>query len=272
MHIEPLESCIAQAVIAAANGLSVTFTEMGAVKIGGDLRGGSADGNIFTEIDRSGYIEAFRIASIFIGGSIIAGDNSDTGDLTKCASIRALRDIGSVTVKGSIIGHRGSQGDSLVYITARGQETPGSTSDVAIKSLKIGGSVEHARILGGYSVALQPINGNASIGPVSVGGDWVASDLTAGVRDDATTMLDNYFGDGDDQLIGSDTDALIARISSITIKGTVVGTGASGDHFGFVAQQIGKFKSLGFTATLTSGTDAPIELSIVTGDVTVREV
>jgi hypothetical protein len=245
---------------------------MGAVKIGGDLRGGSADGNIFTEIDRSGYIEAFRIASIFIGGSIIAGDNSDTGDLTKCASIRALRDIGSVTVKGSIIGHRGSQGDSLVYITARGQETPGSTSDVAIKSLKIGGSVEHARILGGYSVDLLAANGDASIGAVSVGGDWIASDLVAGAKENATPALDDPFGDDDDVTILADSDALIARISSITIKGIVAGTAASGDHFGFVAQQIGAFKAARFTATLTAVTDAPIELSPVTGDVTIREI
>ncbi len=44
------------------------------------------------------------------------------------------------------------------------------------------------------------------------------------------------------------------------------------DHFGFVAQQIGSFKALGFTAALTAGTDAPLELALTTGDVTIREV
>jgi hypothetical protein len=52
----------------------------------------------------------------------------------------------------------------------------------------------------------------------------------------------------------------------------VTGSFAAGDHFGFVAQQIGVFKAAGFTAALTTGTDAPVELSLATGDVTVREV
>jgi len=47
----------------------------------------------------------------------------------------------------------------------------------------------------------------------------------------------------------------------------------SGDHFGFTSVTIGKFKSLGFTAPLTSGAIREvIELSPITGDVTLREV
>lgn len=46
----------------------------------------------------------------------------------------------------------------------------------------------------------------------------------------------------------------------------------AGDHYGFVAQQIGSFKSLGFTAALTAGTDAPLELALSTGEVTIREL
>jgi hypothetical protein len=72
---------------------------------------------------------------------------------------------------------------------------------------------------------------------------------------------------------GADTDAIIARIASIAIKGLVAGTDTmSTTHFGFTAQQIGAFKSLGFNATLTIGTDSPINISPITGDVTIREV
>jgi hypothetical protein len=57
----------------------------------------------------------------------------------------------------------------------------------------------------------------------------------------------------------------------VKIVGDVIGTAAAGDHFGFVAQQIGAFKAGGFTAPLTSGLDV-IELSPTTGDVTIHEV
>jgi hypothetical protein len=72
---------------------------------------------------------------------------------------------------------------------------------------------------------------------------------------------------------GAATDAIVAKIASITIGGTVTGTASSGDHFGFVAQQIGAFTAGGFTAPLTSATDAPIDFSFGTGhDVTLREI
>ena len=81
------------------------------------------------------------------------------------------------------------------------------------------------------------------------------------------------FGTTGDAVINNAGDALIDRIASVTITGFAVGTGSpSPDHFGFTAQQIGAFKARGFTPVLTDGTDAPIELSPITGDVTLREV
>ena len=41
---------------------------------------------------------------------------------------------------------------------------------------------------------------------------------------------------------------------------------------GFTAQQIGSFKSLGYTAPLNSDTSAPIELALTMDDVTLREM
>ena len=66
-------------------------------------------------------------------------------------------------------------------------------------------------------------------------------------------------------------DTLVNRIVSVQITGVVIGTEGGSDHFGFVAQEIGSFKSLGFTAALTAGANL-FELSLTTGDVNIREV
>jgi len=253
------------------SGAITSFGEMGAVNIRGDVIGTSVTGPSTASIDYSGYIGGGRIASIVIGGSLIAGiDNSITLDLFHNGSIRVIDDIGAITVKGSLIGHSTSNGFSPVIISARGQETPapGATSDVAIKSLKVGGRVEHAQILAGYDSNLNPANGNAQIGKVSVGKDWIASDLVAGVKD---TSADG-FGDRDDVLINMTADTVIAKIASIAIKGAVLGSSAEADHFGFVAQSIGSFKAAGFKAPLSAASSDFILLSPATGDVTVREV
>ena len=235
----------------------LVFGNAGPVKIGRDLIGGSITGTQPNLFD-SGYIACNRIASVFIGGSIIAGlDDSTTGALFKNASIRVNDDIGPITVKGSLIGRANDRGDSLVIIQARGQNTlqPGATTDTAIASLSIGGEVRNALVLAGFNSVLGQANADASIGAVKVGGNWTASSLVAGVRDSGA---DGY-GINDALQTVSNDPALIARIASIAIKGVVTGTATAPDHFGFVAQQIGSFKSLGFAPKLTTATDVPIE-------------
>jgi hypothetical protein len=144
-----------------------------------------------------------------------------------------------------------------------------ATTEVVIKSLTIGGSVKNADILGGYYDG-QAVNRTAQIGAVKVKGDWIESNLVAGVQN-ATSNPAN-FGDNLDVLITptGPNPAILSKIASITIGGQVIGSTTS--HFGFVAQQIGSFKSAGFTAKLTTGTDAPIELALVQGNVTIREI
>jgi hypothetical protein len=245
--------------------------DMGSVRIGRDLVGAGITG-LTADLFGSGSIESNgRIGSVFVGGSIVSGiDTSTAGSLTNNASIRAADDTGSLTVRGSLIGNSNPDGDSPVIISARGQAAPGATTDVAIGKISIGKYVENARILAGYSIGLSPVNGDAQIGAVTVGGDWVASTIVAGVHDGA----DDLFGTVDDAVIAGGTPGIVSRITSIKIGGAAYGTpAASGaDHFGFVAQQIGSFKCLGYTAALTPGTDAPLELTLTTNDVTVREV
>ena len=253
------------------SGEVTSIGNIGPIKIGRDFTGGSvlgADSNFNT-----GYIQSLgRIASISVGGSIISGIDDSTGTLGTSASIRAGKDIGSLTVKGSIVGNSAAGQLSSVIISAVGQATPGATSDLAIGKITVGGRVERAQILAGYSTALVATNGNASIGPVKVGSHWIASDLVAGVQDDADAALDDAFGDADDQLIpGFGGDALVARIASIAIKGVVIGNASSTfDRFGFTAEQIGSFTASGAKFPLTAGADTFV-LSPLTNDVTLRD-
>ena len=256
-------------------GSIVSDGNLGPIKIGRDLTGGSVTGS--GTLDASGYIgsTAGRIVSVAIGGSIISGIDNSTmnqagGDLTRNASIRAADDIGSLTVTGSIAGNRGTNGDSLVFISARGQLVKGTTTDLAIGKVSVGGLVEFVQILAGYKTDLTAFNGDAQIGAVTVGGDWIASDLVAGAKNSGSPK----FGDMNDAPIGGGSATITAKIASITIGGQVVGTPspATTDHFGFVAQQIGSFHAGLFAAVLTAGTDPAIQLSLPTADVSIHEV
>jgi hypothetical protein len=129
------------------------------------------------------------------------------------------------------------------------------------------GDVRFAQILAGFDDNQAPINADAAIGKVKVGHDWVASSLVAGAQDAGAAG----FGVGDTlQSIGN--TPLIARIASITIKGSVTGSLAAGDNFGFVAQQIDKLVIAGRSIALTAGPSNNNVLIAFTDDVHLLEV
>jgi hypothetical protein len=237
---------------------------MGPVKIGQDIIGGSASSS--ASFSQNGSIQGQRIASLFVGGSIRAGVDDSSGTLTGSGSVGALDDIGSITVKGSLVGSIGAGGDlTFAVISAGGQAglSAIAKNDVAIKSIRIGGRVELALILAGYYPALQPKNADAQIGTVIVGGDWIASKLIAGVE----AGPNNVFGDSDDQKITNigqlgfkDTadqngEGAVSRIAAVVIKGRALGTAASTDSalFGIEAQHIVSIKVAGVTVPLSAG-------------------
>src|SRR5262249_30902645 len=160
------------------------------------------------------------------GGSIIAGiDTSLGGSLLESASIRADHDIGAILVKGSLIGNLTANGVSPVIISARGQAAPG-TINSAIGTITIRGPVELASIFGDYTTILTPTSDGAQIGAVTVGRDWIASNLVVGVinrgADDAPggtgINADNVnFGDVHDYAIAF--GPIGHRIASIVIGG-----------------------------------------------------
>ena len=235
---------------------------LGPVVIGGDIRGGSAFG--LSSLDRSGYVQGKNIAGVTVGGSIVGGLwDGPPGTLTKSGSVRADERLGPVVVKGSLVGTSASP----VYITARGPT--GAGTGRAIASLTVGGRVEFAQVLAGYNSDLVGQNGNARIGPVLVGHDWIASTVAAGVL-----PVNGLFGDADDAPLEPVDDGIVARITSITINGAVLGTVGGSDHYGFVAQQIGSLTVGGTTYPLSLGAGNDLAGLAVgaTGDLRVREV
>jgi hypothetical protein len=117
-------------------------------------------------------------------------------------------------------------------------------------------------------------NGDAQIGAMTVGGDWVASSLVAGV--DAGG--DGLFGTSDDVKGGiTDTPGIVSKITSVTIGGLALGAPNStnpSDGFGFVAQQIGSLKVNGFDIAVSAGTaNDLLGLNVgLTGDLKLLEV
>jgi hypothetical protein len=224
--------------------------------IGGDIAGGTGS--------NSGRISAGTIGSIKVAGSVLSGFTSQSG------WISAQQSIGTISIGGNLIGFQSTP----VAITAAANDDATDTVDLVIKSIKIGGRVEFANILGGFDTTGVAVNPHAQIGSVTVGGSWVGSSVSAGIA-----PVNAFFGDADDAPPGMNgTEAPVSRIASIVIGGAIHGTVAMGDHFGFVARQIVKFKVNGTALPLTAGpgnddpmANDPMFLLALTGDVRLRE-
>jgi len=189
-----------------------------------------------TDIDVDG-----RLATITVGGSMLDGSSIEAsflgtvkinGSLLDNSSVNAGKTIGSIKVGGDLVG------DSALNpkITAFGPDTlPARGPAVAIGSVTVKGSVESALIETGLRS-----NPDASIGKIAVGRAWLGSNVHAGVKD----QLDNFYGDGTDVssngVPGDPTR--FSTIASVVIKGQAVGSAATNDTFGIVAEQIGKAK------------------------------
>ena len=209
------------------------------ITVAGMVEGGNGD--------HSGYVEiGGRLGTFTAGGLMDAG-------------IRVANDLGLLKVSGNVI-------DSI--IAARGESGLVGKTDVAIGSVKIGGSVSNTSILAGYDVFGSAANAHAQIGEVRVTGNWTASVLAAGV----VAGTDGLFGTADDRLMaGAHRGKIIATIAKVIVGGIVEGTLGTSDHFGFIAELIGSFSSNGSALALTKSGGQTFELGTHT-DTTVREV
>ncbi len=251
-------------VIQAGHNLEGTATnvnaQIGRVNVGGNW----VESDLVTGIEK-GNAGAFTVkgvvtdAELRVGGSLA----SFTSGAVSGSLVRAGNDLGAVTVASLL--------DST--ISARGQAVPGSRTDLAIAKVTVAGNVTNSEILAGYNLGGVAVNADAQVGAVVVGGEWRASSLAAGVAD----VEGDGFGDADDRLIGTGgVTALVARIAEVTVKGGVFGTAADSgedpeatDHYGFVAQQFGKFVvgtqvyNPAVSAELAAGTTQDVALRVV---------
>ena len=222
---------------------------IGVVSIGGNVSDSSNGG---AALSASGKIDAVKIK-----GSILAGQDGS-------GIIAGV--LGPVTIGGDIAGTEVRQ----VIIAAAGTQATQGTTDLAIASVTVKGRVESTSILAGYLNGSTPTNADAQVGKITVGGNWVRSNLVAGVN-----SVDAVFGNVDDVIIAEvgQVPGIIASIASITIKGSVLGTFGGTDLFAFTAEEIKVVSIGGVKVKLESGASndnlvAPGE----TQDVRIREL
>ena len=237
--------------------------DLGAITIGGALRGGAAanSGALFA----TGDIGVVRIGQGIIGGAgAQAGSVEAGGSIAKITLGNSL--VGGSLIAGGKLGAIDIGGDAAgARIFAKGTLLPANDARaIAIESLLVRGTVRSSDIFAGYDRAGAPANADAQIGAVVVTRDWIASDLVAGVR-----ATDAFFGNADDAP-SSGGNAIVSRIASILIAGQALGTLAPGDHFGFVAEAIGSF-AIGATVFPLTSALGQVFAAGATGDLRVRE-
>jgi hypothetical protein len=210
---------------------------------------------------------------------VVIGRNIDGSDGGQAAGLLLVRgDLGSLTVKGSVIGGADRSGivvggtikklsvagsvtspdiDHPVTISALGiVGAPSAKGAIALKSLKVGGDVLNAEILAGFRINGVAANADAGIGKVVINGKWTSSSIAAGVADST--------GDGygrNDTLIAGGSSTILSRIASITIAGAVAGSDAAGQHFGITAEQVGQLKVGKARQPLVAGSADALDLA-----------
>jgi hypothetical protein len=127
----------------------------------------------------------------------------------------------------------------------------------SIASVAVGKSAISSQILAGTDA----VSANAvNIGAVKVGGDWIATNLSAGV---GGTM--GSYGDTTDTQL-----AATSKITSVSIAGIIVGGATSQSHFGFDAESIGSFTCNGIKLRLPTTFPANIPLDPILNDVAIE--
>lgn len=240
------------------SGVIQSKSAMGTIRIAGDLVGGSST---YTGIIWNYTLgdSVKPMGSVQVGGSIRSGTGTNSG------VVYADHGLGSLTVGGGLIGTAAQP----VRIWAYQLASPPPTANLVIRSINIKGRVEFADIRAGHADGYS-LNADAQIGTVTVGGDWIASSLTAG----ALTGNDGLYGTADDTVAGAGTNdpGRFSRIDSVSIGGQMLGTDAGIDTFGIVAQEVKKLRVGGTLVPTAVGKSNDDFFMGITGDLKVREI
>jgi hypothetical protein len=180
--------------------------------------------------------------------------------------------VDQMVVEGIVTGSKLSFSQPLKQLNIKGNvEASKIAFGQSVGKFTVTGNVEATQILAGYDATFAPVNPDAQLGAVTIGGVLRASDVVAG----ASHGADGIFGTADDVLPTSGR-GVVARIASITVGG-VEGSATPGDGFGIVAEEIGKLRigsALVGLSKKSSNDLTPIPLlpSGSTDDLFVREV
>jgi hypothetical protein len=244
----------------AYSGFIVAAGGIKTVTIGQNLTGGA--GNHTGEV-----LVGTAIGTVKIDGNIEPGTGSFSGAVVAPSSLTSLtvegnigagaivnagKELGALTVGGSIEG----TSSAPVIFSAQGRLDMVAKTDVAFGSIKVTGSMSYAVVLGGYDNTLTPQDPNAQIGAVTVGGNYTASDLVAGV---VGTMNGNsfVFGTAADAPITTgvvaDIPDIVSKIAGVTIGGMVAGDSISDASYGITAQDVISVKVGSTTEPLLAG-------------------
>jgi len=194
------------------------------------------------------------------GSSIVAVDSQ----FKYGPKIVAEQKIGSINVKGSIVGTKSTR----VTIAVGGEVNVAfGENELVLGNLNVGGRVEYTNVLAGWDDISDPSNADAQIGTVHVGGDWVASNLTAGAKPGA-----NGWGTPTKITGGIDDAKTISKIGSVTIDGQIIGDPAGPEDFGFIAEEVGAFTVDGLSIPLKAGNGNDLIAVGSTFDTTIDEI
>ena len=258
--------------VLGASGVSgysgIIYAPSGTVKsvhIGADLVGGSTGAGEAGFM--TGAIIGENIGTVRIDGSLIAGHKDGGLGLAGSGAIMANHHLESVSIGGNVLGNI----DNFALISAVGQVSQGSTSDVGIGKVTIHGDSTFTNILAGFSSIGSSISADSQIGTVTVDGTWTAGNVAAGVQ-----RTDAYYGNaGDKSIVGLYDTGIISRISKVILRGGIAGTPAPGDSFGIVAEQVASVVVNGSPIDLTGGASndlVPVDTGVMTNDFHVLEV
>jgi hypothetical protein len=245
----------------------------GRVFVNGDLTKATLDGSIIGRLgDINIYVQG-NVGSLMVGRSVLSG--TVTSDFAS-PQIVVEGNAGKITIGGDVIGPTGPFDQASLRV------------DGTVGSLTIGGSVNGTTELGviirladkvnafgqgvgsvlikgstlnmqlGVSVTFT--NSQSEIGSITINGAFVSS----GIAVSGTIGMDGKYGTDDDTITASSV------INSLTIKGAVYGTSATGDSFAINAGKVVKARISGRVVPLGGGTQT---LNIApSGDVFIRDL
>ena len=216
------------------------------IVVHGSIVGGSA-------VSNSGYIQADNITTLNIGGNVTSGSGG-----VNSGGIRAVEDIGALSILGSVVGASGHE----FIISAGGMDGLDSqtTPDIAIKTVTVGTNFTFGEILAGYQPPVAggdsrgiPYNADAQIGTITVKMAVMESDFVAGAVPGA---VGGDFGTlGDAKISGTgtvDRSLLTSRIASVIIGSAPA---APSGTYGIVSEEVTSVKVGGVAVALHTNPD-----------------